>query len=283
MAEVDQQLIADLEKKANHFRKVMVKMMAKAGSGHLGPALSSADLMTALFFHILRIDPRKPDDPRRDRFILSAGHKCGILYVCLAEKGYFSQEWLDSFLEYDKTLGGHPDMRKIPGVEASTGSLGHGLSIGVGMALAGKYDRLEYRVFVLLGDGELNEGSNWEAAMSAYHYKLDNLIAIVDRNRFQVDGPTEEIMTLDPIADKWRGFGWETAEIDGHNMAEIVKTLSNVPITAGKPTAVVAHTTKGKGVSFMENQVSWHYRAPTPEEAAKALEELEARERKEGR
>ncbi len=282
MAELDQKLIADLEEKAHHFRKVMVKMMAKAGGGHLGPAMSSTDIMAALFFHTLRISPERPSDPARDRFIMSAGHKCGILYVCLAEKGFISKETLDTFLEFDKTLGGHPDMRKIPGVEASTGSLGHGLPIGVGMALAGKYDGLGYRVYVLLGDGELNEGSNWEAAMSASHFKLDNLVAIVDRNRFQVDGATEEIMTLDPIPDKWSSFGWSVIEIDGHNLGEIVKALDNVPIAAQKPTAIIAHTTKGKGVSFMENQVSWHYRAPTPEEEKKALDELAARERKEG-
>ena len=238
--------------------------------------------MTALFFHILRISPENPADPDRDRFIMSAGHKCGILYAALAERGYISKETLDTFLEFDKTLGGHPDMKKIPGVEASTGSLGHGLPIGVGMAIAGKYDGRGYRVFVLLGDGELAEGSNWEAAMSARHFNLDNLVAIVDRNRLQIDGPTEEVMALEPLADKWKSFGWAVSEIDGHDMTQIVETLDHLPLVKGKPSVVIAHTTKGKGVSFMENQVGWHYRAPTKEEADKALKELEAQRRKEG-
>ncbi|MCX5909007.1 MAG: transketolase [Deltaproteobacteria bacterium] len=283
MNDADPKLIAQLEDKARHLRKVMVKMMTNAGGGHLGPAMSSTDVATALFFHTMRISPENPTKPDRDRFIMSAGHKCGILYVCLADKGFISPETLDTFLEFDKTLGGHPDMKKIPGVDASTGSLGHGLSIGVGMALAGKYDKLDYRVFVLLGDGELDEGSNWEAAMSASHFKLDNLIAIVDRNRLQIDGTTEEVMALEPLADKWKSFGWAVTDIDGHDMTTIVRTLDHLPLAQGKPTMIIAQTTKGKGVSFMENQLSWHYRAPNKDEAVKALEELDTQGRKEGR
>jgi transketolase len=276
--------IAGLEEKALDLRRTMVAMMAKAGAGHLGPAMSSTELVTALYFHTLRmISPTDPSRPDRDRFVMSAGHKCGILYAVLAEKGYISRETLNTFLEFDKTLGGHPDMRKIPGVEASTGSLGHGLSIGVGMALAGKIDVLPYRVFVLLGDGELAEGSNWEAAMSACHFKLDNLVAIVDRNRLQIDGPTEDVMALEPLADKWRSFGWAVTEIDGHDFSAIVRTFDNVPLEKGKPTCIIAHTTKGKGVSFMENKVAWHYKAPNKEEAVMALEELGTVKGKEGR
>jgi transketolase len=280
---VDRLRIYQLEEKARDLRRTMVQMMAKAGGGHLGPAMSSADIMTALYFHTLRISPEGLSEPDRDRFILSAGHKCGVLYAVLAARGYIDRKALDAFLEFDQALGGHPDMKKIPGVEASTGSLGHGLPIGVGMALAGKFDGLSYRVFVLLGDGELAEGSNWEAAMSAHHYKLDNLVAIVDRNRLQIDGPTEEIMALEPLGDKWKSFGWAVKEIDGHDMGKIVETLDHLPLANGRPSVVIAQTTKGKGVSFMENQVAWHYRAPNKEEAEKALEELSAPGRKEGR
>jgi transketolase len=274
--------IAGLEEKALHLRRTMVAMMARAGTGHLGPAMSSTELVTALFFHALRISPGDPDKPDRDRFVMSAGHKCGILYAALAEKGYITRGTLDTFLEFDKTLGGHPDMRKVPGVDASTGSLGHGLPIGVGMAIAGKYDGLDYRVFVLLGDGELAEGSNWEAALSAHHFKLDNLVAIIDRNRLQIDGPTEEVMALEPLTDKWRSFGWAVSEIDGHDLAAIVGVLDQLPLEKGKPSVIIAPTTKGKGVSFMENQVTWHHKAPSKEEAVKALEELGTVKGKEG-
>lgn len=267
-----------LREKANTIRKHIVRMIARAGSGHTAPALSCADILSALYFSVLRLDPNDSQWEERDRFILSKGHGCAAQYAALAEKGFFPVEVLDTFCQLDSILGGHADL-KVPGVEASTGSLGHGLSIGVGMAIAGKVDRRGYRVFVLLSDGENDEGAVWEGAMAASHYRLDNLIAIIDRNRLQVDGWTKDVMNPEPLADKWRSFGWFVQEINGHDMNEILDALDVATATRERPAVIIANTVKGKGVSFMENSVDWHYKALTVEQATQALRELELVER----
>jgi transketolase len=263
-----------LQEKAATVRKHIVRMIAGAGSGHIAPALSCADLLVALYFDVLRLDPKNPQWEDRDRFILSKGHACAAHYAVLAEKGFFPRE--ETFCRFDSILGGHPDRRKVPGVEASTGSLGHGLSMGVGMAIAGKVDRKAYRVVVLLGDGETEEGAVWEAAMAAAHYRLDNLLAIIDRNRLQVDGWTAAVMNPEPLADKWRSFGWRVQEINGHDMAEILDSLQVATAARESPAVIIAHTTKGKGVSFMEDSVDWHYGTVSAEASARALRELDA-------
>ncbi|MEW6227322.1 MAG: transketolase [Bacillota bacterium] len=266
--------IAELEAKAKQIRREILEMGIRAGSGHLAPALSSADIVAVLYFRIMKINPRNPKDEERDRFILSAGHKCAVQYAALALAGYFPKDVLNTFLQYKSILSGHPDSLKTPGVEIPTGSLGHGLPIGVGMALAGKIRKKPYRVFVLLGDGEVSEGSNWEAASNASHYHLDNLVGIIDRNRLCADGVTDEVMNLEPLAERWTKFGWAVRDIDGHNMKQIVETFSSVPFEPGKPSMVIANTIKGKGISFMENKVDWHYKAPSAEQAEIARKEL---------
>ena len=270
-----EKLIRELESEAVKIRKVLLRMITKHGSGHCAPALSCVDLLVALYSHLLKVRPENPSWEDRDRFILSKGHGCAALYAVLAEQGFFSSEVLDTYCSYESILPGHPDCRKIPGVEASTGSLGHGLSIGVGMAFAAKADKRGYRVVVILSDGEMDAGSTWEAAMSAAHSHLDNLIALVDRNRFQVSGPTSQIMGIEPLADKWKSFNWLVDEINGHDMGEIIASVKKALRNKGRPTVIIANTVKGKGVSFMENQPAWHYRAPTPEELKRALEELD--------
>jgi transketolase len=221
----------------------------------------------------MRITPQNPKDDTRDRFILSAGHKCAVLYVALAHAGFFAREVLDTFSQYHSILGGHPGT-KIPGVETPTGSLGHGLPIGVGLALGAKLQQKAYRVFALLGDGEVPEGSNWEAAAQASHFRLDNLVAIVDRNGLCTDGTTEEVLALEPQRDRWASFGWVVREVDGHRMGENVEALEAVPFAPGKPSLLLAHTVKGKGISFIENRVEWHYRIPEGAEIEQARQEL---------
>jgi transketolase len=265
--------IADLERIANEIRRDILEMGLRAGGCHLAPALSCADLVTALYFRIMRITPHNPKDDVRDRFLLSAGHKCAALYVALAHAGFFAREVLDTFSRHHSILGGHPGT-KIPGVETPTGSLGHGLPIGVGLALGAKLQQKAYRVFVLLGDGEVPEGSNWEAAAHASHFRLDNLVAIVDRNRLCTDGTTEEVLTLEPQRDRWASFGWAVREVDGHRMGAIVEALEAVPFAPGKPSLLLAHTVKGKGISFIENRVEWHYRIPEGAEVEQARQEL---------
>lgn len=266
----------ELERKVREARKLIVETNIAAGVGHIGGSLSSADVMTALYFDVLRLDPNNPGWEGRDRFILSKGHCALGLYSQLCLKGFISKEMLLTYRQNGSLLSGHPDMRKVSFVEMSTGSLGQGLSVGVGMALAGRLDRKDYRVFVLQGDGECQEGSVWEAAMSAGHFQLDTLTAIIDRNGIQIDGCTEDVMRLEPLADRWRAFGWEVREIDGHSMAETVTTLRAVPFSAGKPSLVISHTVKGKGVSFMENNRAWHSGAPKGELAEQAIREVEA-------
>lgn len=265
--------VKGLEKKAREIRRLIVKMLAKAGSGHPGGSLSSTDIMTCLYFSVMKIDPKKPNWPERDRFHLSKGHCCPVWYAILAKAGYFSEEKLWTLRQLGSVLQGHPD-RRTPGVEVASGSLGQGLSVALGMALAGKMDKKDYRVYCLLGDGEIQEGNIWEAAMATSHFKCDNLCAILDYNRYQIDGRVDEIMNLEPIEEKWKAFGWYTIEIDGHKIPQILEAFDEAKTIKEKPTIIIAHTIKGKGVSFMENVVDFHGRAPTKEEEIKALEEL---------
>lgn len=259
-----------LEEKARIIRRECLNMVMRNKSGHLAPALSCADIISGLFFEVMKLNPDDPKDENRDRFILSAGHKCLILYTVLAEMGFFPKEVLKTYCQLKSILGGHPDGSKIPGVEVSTGSLGHGLSIGVGLALAAKYLKKSYRVFVLLGDGETQEGSVWEAALSASHYQLDNMIAIIDYNGLSADGKIIDVMNIEPLKNKWESFGWSVIKIDGHNMNQIVSSLKNTPIFKSKPTVVIAKTIKGKGIPCMENKFDWHSKVPTEEQAKEA-------------
>ena len=242
--------------------------------GHPGGDLSATDILTVLYFDILRIDPRNPKTPDRDRFIMSKGHCSALLYSTLAEAGFFPREELATYMKPLSMLNGHPDRNKLPGIEANTGPLGHGLPIGVGCAKAAKITGGSWRTFVLTGDGELQEGSNWEAAMSANHFGLDNLTVIVDRNRLQQGDTTENTITMEPLAERWRAFGWSVREVDGHDVAALSDTLRAVPFEAGRPNCVIAHTMKGRGVSFMENRAEWHHRVPTEAEIGLAMDEL---------
>ena len=260
---------------AKELRRHIITMTATAGSGHPGGSLSSVEIVTALFFNVLRHDPKDPRWPERDRFVLSKGHGAPVLYSALAETGYFPVEELLELRKLNSRMQGHTDMATTPGVEMTAGALGQGLSFGIGIALAARLDGRDYRVYVLLGDGECDEGQVWEAAMAAAHYNVDNLVAIVDRNRQQIDGWTYEVMDTEPMAEKWRSFGWHVIEVDGHDLGQILAAFNKAKRMKGKPTAIIAHTIKGKGVSFMENNPDFHGKAPTPEEAEKALKELE--------
>lgn len=257
-----------VEALAKRIRIHVLEMTHKAKSSHVGSCLSIADILAMLYGCIMSIRPEQPDWKGRDRFILSKGHACAALYAVLAECGFFPLEWLDSYYQKGSLLSGHIS-HYVPGVEASTGSLGHGLSIGCGMALVTKS-----KVYVLLSDGDCNEGSTWEAVMFAKQHKLDNLVAIVDYNRLQAMGKTEDILDLDSLAGKWRSFGWFVGEVDGHNIGHLERILKFIPREKGKPSCIIAHTVKGKGVSFMGNIVEWHYKYPNDEELKQALEEL---------
>jgi transketolase len=250
--------LKELKTVAKQARKLMVETLICAGCGHPGGAFSSIDLMTALYFDILKIDPTNPRWDERDRFILSKGHSSIGLYTILHLRGFISRETLLTFRQDNSILCGHPDMHKVEGIEMSTGSLGHGLSVGAGLAKAGKMDKKAYRVFVLMGDGETQEGSIWEAAMFAAHHRLDNLVGIVDRNMLQIDGLTEDILSLEPYRSKWEAFGWHVAEIDGHDFPQVIASLKQTPHMPGRPTLVLANTVKGKGISFMERNPAWH-------------------------
>jgi transketolase len=266
--------VDELVQMARRLRRHVVTMIAQAGSGHPGGSLSAADIVTALYFKELRYDPMNPRWPDRDRFILSKGHAAPILYAALAESGYFPVAELSTLRQFGSRLQGHTDRTMTPGVEMSSGSLGQGLSFAIGTALAGRLDKRSYRVYALLGDGECDEGQVWEAAMAAAHFKLDNLLAIVDHNGQQLDGWNRQIMNLEPLADKWRSFGWHAIEINGHDLPAILSAFERARLINGQPTAIIALTVKGKGVSFMENNLDFHGRALTGEELARALKEL---------
>ncbi len=250
-------------------------MVHRANASHIGTCLSAADLLAVLYGSVLRCDPAWPDWPARDRFILSKGHGAAIIYALLAEKGFFPVEWLETYCQDGSHLAGHISHRGVPGVEVSTGSLGHGLSIGCGMALAQRSDHSGARTFVMLSDGECDEGSIWEAVLFAPHHKLDNLVVMVDYNKIQSFGSVSEVLELEPFAEKWRAFGWAVRELDGHDHAQIEAALRDAPFETGRPSVLIAHTVKGKGISFMENHLAWHYKSPNAEQLAQALAELE--------
>lgn len=259
---------------AKRMRRAAIEMITEAKSGHPGGSLSAADIVVTLFFDVLRHDPADPKWPDRDRFILSKGHCCPILYAVMAECGYCPKETLSTLRKLGSIYQGHPDVRFLPALEASTGSLGQGLSLGIGMALAAKLDRRLSRAYVVLGDGEIQEGQIWEAAMFAGYHKVDNVVALVDYNRIQLDGFVKDIMDLEPLVDKWVSFGWDVVETDGHDIAALQRAFKEAGAASGKPTCIIAHTIKGKGVSFMENNPKFHGTAPSKEECEKALAEL---------
>lgn len=264
-----------LKRQAKLVRIEILKMLTLAGSGHTGGSLSAADVVTALYFSKMRHKPDEPGWRERDRFILSKGHAAPLLYAVLAIAGYFDKTALKTLRKLGSPLQGHPCSRVLPGVEISTGSLGQGLSVSNGMAIGLKMDNLGSRVYCLLGDGEIQEGQVWEAAMTAAHYRLDNLCAIIDLNGLQIDGPVSKVKAIEPVASKWAAFGWNVIDIDGHDIKEILDALDDAETVKGKPSVILAHTIKGKGVSFFEGKVEYHGIAPTPEDLEKALKEME--------
>jgi transketolase len=272
--EINDRAVLQVKEKALAIRRHIVTMLSAAGSGHTGGSLSASDIVACLYFWEMNLDPANPDWENRDRFVLSKGHAAPVLYAALAERGFFPTEQLMTLRKLGSPLQGHPDMRKLAGVEASTGSLGQGISWAVGMALAGKIDKKPHRVYVMVGDGELEEGMVWEASMAAAHYKLDNLLLFVDHNGLQIDGKISEVLSPEPISDKFRAFGWHVIEVDGHHIPDIMEALNQARRVKGQPVVIVAATTKGKGCSFMEDRVEWHGTAPNREEMDKALAEL---------
>ena len=266
--------LEELQALAKEIRRNIVKMIGAAGSGHPGGSLSAVEIVVTLYYDVMRHDPQNPDLPDRDRFILSKGHACPVLYATLAELGYTPKDELMRLRKLGSIYQGHPDKRFLPVLEASTGSLGQGLSLGIGMALAARLDGKDYRTYVLLGDGEIQEGQIWEAAMFASFHKVDNVCAIVDYNKIQLDGFVKDIMDLEPLVPKWEAFGWHVIELDGHDIPALQRAFAEAAATKGKPTVLIAHTVKGKGVSFMENNPKFHGVAPTPEEVEIALKEL---------
>jgi transketolase len=269
-----EELVTRLNDIARELRIMDIEMISEAGSGHPGGTLSAADMVAALFFHKLRLRPEEPDWPDRDRFILSKGHCIPIVYAAMAKRGFFDAGLLKTLRKLGSPLQGHPDRTRLPGIEASTGSLGQGLSVATGMALAGKLDRASSRVYCMLGDGEVQAGQVWEAAMFAPRHGLDNLCAILDHNQVQQTGKVAEILDISPIVEKWRAFNWHVLEIDGHDMSEIVDSLDEADSASGGPTMIVSRTVKGKGVSWMELEPEWHGKAPDPEQTRRALAEL---------
>jgi transketolase len=263
----------ELAVKSNVYRQKILKYIVGANAGHTGGSLSCIDILNVLYNHTLRVGPKNFSSPDRDRYIQSKGHCVEALFVVLADKGFFPEEDLNTLCRYKSHYIGHPT-RKVNGVEQNTGALGHGLSISVGTALAAKMDNKDFRVFTLLGDGELPEGSNWEAALTAAHYKLDNLCAIIDKNTLQITGPTQDVCNTDPLDKKFESFGWNVKYVDGHDLSALKKIFDSLPFGAGKPSVVIANTVKGKGISFMENKISWHHGVPNHEEYTLALKEL---------
>ena len=266
--------IKELQVIAKELRKNIVEMIYRAKSGHPGGSLSIADILSVLYWKEMNVDPINPNSENRDRLVLSKGHAAPALYAALIEKGYVSKDLIPTLRKWHSPLQGHPDMKKLNGVEMSTGSLGQGLSVGNGMALSSKIFKNDYRVYVILGDGELQEGQVWEAAMTAAHYKLDNLVAIIDYNNLQIDGKVSDVMGVLPITDKFKSFNWNVIEIDGHSYEEIIEALNEARNLKGKPTAIIANTIKGKGISFMENNGAFHGAAPNDEQYKQAMEEL---------
>ena len=271
---IDSLELQNLQEKANNIRKSIVEVVYNAASGHPGGSLSIADILAVLYFKELNVDVNNPQDPNRDRLVLSKGHCAPALYSALAEKGFIPKEDLKTVRKLDSYLQGHPDMKHTPGVDMTSGSLGQGLSVVNGMALAGKFDKKDYRIYCICGDGEIQEGQIWEAAMSTSHYKLDNVCVIVDNNNLQIDGSVDNVMNPYPIDKKFESFGFNVIVINGHNIEEIINAFESAKQTKGKPTAIIATTTKGKGVSYMENQAGWHGKAPKEEEYKIAMEEL---------
>lgn len=266
--------LMELESIANNVRKNIVEMVTEAASGHPGGSLSSTDILTALYFNVMKVNPLNPNDPDRDRFVLSKGHAAPALYAVLAEKGFIKKEELKTLRKINSNLQGHPNMNYVPGVDMSTGSLGQGISAAVGMALAGKLDKKNYFVYSILGDGELEEGQVWEATMCAAHYGLDNLIVFVDYNGLQIDGNISDVMSPEPITNKFAAFNFNVISVDGHKIEEIINAINIAKTVKGKPSVIVCRTIKGKGVSFMENNAGWHGTAPSKEQCALALKEL---------
>ena len=268
---------SDLKKLIVEIRKDIIRMTAAAGSGHPGGSLSAAELIAALYFKVMRHDPKNPQWPDRDRFILSKGHASPVLYSALAHSGYFPVEQLLTFRELGSPLQGHPDKRRLPGLEASTGSLGQGLSVGIGVALARRLQKKDFCTYVMMSDGEMDEGQTWEAAAFAAFHKLDRLVLIIDCNKYQLSDSTEKILNMEPLGKKWESFNWHVKEIDGHDLNQVIETLESAKKVKDAPVVIIAHTIKGKGVSFMENNNHFHGVAPTKEEAERALKELEAK------
>lgn len=266
----------ELQFKSIKYRRQILRYISAAGAGHTGGSLSCVDILNVLYNRVLNVSPKTIDDPLRDRYIQSKGHSVEALYVVLADRGFYPESQLETLCRYQSPFIGHPT-RKVPGIEMNTGALGHGLAISAGLAMAGKLDQADYRVYTLIGDGELAEGSNWEAAMSAAHYQLDNLTAILDHNTLQLTGPTRSVCSNEPVAEKFESFGWRVKSVDGHDLGALTETLLHVP-SPGAPTLVLANTVKGKGVSFMENVVSWHHGVPNSDQCAAALAELDAAE-----
>jgi len=275
VSEVDEAVVRQVQEKARAMRRHILTMTHAAQSGHPGGSLSATDLVASLYFHELRVDPQRPDWPDRDRFILSKGHACPAQYGALAERGFFPVEELLTFRKLNSRLQGHPELGTTPGLEACAGAEGQGLSVGIGMALAARLQGKDWRVYVIVGDGENDVGETWEAAMAAPNLKLDNLVVLIDRNGIQQEGRTEDIMPLEPLADKWRAFGWHVLEIDGHDVRQVLEALAAARAVKGRPVCILARTVKGKGVSFMENVIKYHGAATTDEELSRALAELE--------
>jgi transketolase len=269
------EMVADLSRRANEYRIQVLRMVHQRQTGHIGGAFSIAEVLVALYFHHLHLDPARPDWPDRDRLVFSKGHACAMLYTCLAHRGYLPVQELETFRCLNSRLQGHPERQKMPGIEIPAGPLGHGVAVGAGMALAARLDGSQRRVYAVLGDGEINAGVIWEGMLVAAKYELDNLVAILDYNGIQQTGSTAEVMPTEPIADKWRSFGWHTIEIHGHNMAQVLDALDVADEVHARPTAIIARTTKGKGVSFMEYDPYWHGSPPTDEQYQAALAELE--------
>jgi len=276
MSESNEDIIRNLKLNAEEIRKRVVEIIYSAKGGHIGGSLSSVEIETALYFYVMNIDPAEPGDSERDRFILSKGHSVETLYATLAARGFIKQSLLDTYGQFNSKLAGHPT-KKTPGIELNSGALGHGLSVGVGLAIGAKMSGKAFRTYVLMGDGEQGEGSIYEAAMSASHYKLGNLVAVIDRNTLQISGKTETVMALEPMRERWEAFGWEVFDVKGNDLEDIVRTFDSFDYASEKPKLIISHTTKGNGISFMENGAKWHHGVPNEQQYKTAIEEIDER------